>query len=114
MVDMVLHQILPAAMAYSSDLAEAAERKRKAGIRATTEQDIAQRLSARCDTLYQSSEKLHDVLKAVPQDNQEAANYHDTVTIPLMQQIRKDADFLEKLTAKSYWPYPIYSDLLYY
>ena len=114
MVDMTLHQILPAAMAYSSDLAEAAERKGKIGICSTTEQDIALRLSQRCDTLYQNSEKLHEVLKSVPKDNQEAANYHDAVTIPLMQQIRKDADFLEKLTAKSYWPYPTYSDILYY
>ncbi|MBO5322782.1 MAG: glutamine synthetase III [Oscillospiraceae bacterium] len=114
MVDMTLHQILPAALSYSSDLAEAVERKRKANILASTEMNLAQRLSERCDDLYQNCEKLHEVLKAVPKDNQEAANYHDTVTVPLMQQIRKDADFLEKLTAKSYWPYPTYSDLLYY
>ena len=114
MVDMTLHQILPAALSYSSDLAEAAERKRKIGIVSATEEEIAQRLSQRCQTLYQNAEKLHEVLKAVPKDNQEAADYHDTVTLPLMAQIRKDADFLEKLTAKSYWPYPIYSDLMYY
>ena len=114
MVDMTLHQILPAALSYSSDLAKAAERKSKIGIQASTEQDIAQRLSLRCNTLYENCEKLHEVLKAVPKDNQEAANYHDTVTVPLMQLLRKDADFLEKLTAKSYWPYPTYSDILYY
>ena len=114
MVDMTLHQILPAAIAYSSDLAEAADRKGKLGICATTEQDLSQRLSNRCNDLYKNAEKLHDVLKAVPKDDQEAANYHDTVTVPLMQLLRKDADFLEKLTAKSYWPYPIYSDILYY
>ena len=114
MVDMTLHQILPAALNYSSDLAKAAERKGKVGITATTEVDLAKRISAACDSLYQNSERLHEVLKAVPKDNQEAANYHDTVTVPLMQQIRKDADFLEKLTAKSYWPYPTYSDILYY
>ena len=114
MVDMTLHQILPAALSYSSDLAKAAERKGKIGITATTEVDLAKRISAACDSLYQNSERLHEVLKAVPKDNQEAANYHDTVTVPLMQQIRKDADFLEKLTAKSYWPYPTYSDILYY
>ena len=114
MVDMTLHQILPAALSYSSDLAKAAERKGKVGITATTEVDLAKRISAACDSLYQNSERLHEVLKAVPKDNQEAANYHDTVTVPLMQQIRKDADFLEKLTAKSYWPYPTYSDILYY
>ena len=26
----------------------------------------------------------------------------------------EDADLLEKLTAKSYWPYPMYSDILFY
>jgi len=114
MVDMTLHQILPAAMAYSSDLAETVERKRKAGIRCNTELDLSQRLSDKCDSLYENCEKLHEVLQAVPKDNQEAANYHDTVTVPLMQVLRKDADFLEKLTAKSYWPYPTYSDILYY
>jgi glutamine synthetase len=114
MVDMTLHQILPAALAYSSDLAKSVERKSKCGIPANTEQDLAQRISAACDTLYQNSEQLHEVLKSVPKDNQEAANYHHNITLPLMRKLRKDADLLEKLTAKSYWPYPIYSDLLYY
>jgi glutamine synthetase len=76
--------------------------------------DLARRISIACDSLYQNSEQLHEVLKAVPEDNQEAANYHHTVTVPLMRKLRKDADLLEKLTAKSYWPYPTYSDLLYY
>ena len=31
-----------------------------------------------------------------------------------LQQIRAEADKLETLTDKSYWPYPAYSDLLYY
>ena len=114
MVDMTLHQILPAAMRYSSDLAEAVARKQAIGISATTELDLAKRLSDTCDSLYQNSEQLHKVLKAVPKDNQEAADYHSAVTLPLMRKLRKDADLLERLTAQAYWPYPIYSDLLYY
>ena len=31
-----------------------------------------------------------------------------------MQTIRDDADVLEELTDKTYWPYPTYSDLLFY
>ena len=31
-----------------------------------------------------------------------------------MEALRKEADLLEKLTDKAYWPYPIYSDILYY
>ena len=39
--------------------------------------------------------------------------YHDTV-IPGMNALRSEADALEMLTDKSYWPYPTYSDLLFY
>ena len=114
MVDMTLHQILPAALRYSSDLAEAVERKRKAGVSAKTEQSLAQRLSVCCDSLYEKCEALHEALKAVPAGSQEAADYHGKVTVPMMQALRKDADLLEKLTASTYWPYPTYSDILYY
>ncbi len=114
MVDMALHQILPAALRYSSDLAQAIEHKRKAGISSKTEQSLAQRLSVCCDSLYERCEALHEALKSVPSGSQAAAEYHGKVTVPMMQALRKDADLLEKLTAKSYWPYPTYSDLLYY
>ena len=114
MVDMVLHQILPAALAYSSDLAKAVERKSNVGIPAATELSLSQRLSIACDSLYKNCEQLHELLKKVPKDSLKAAQYHSSVIIPLMQLIRKDADLLEKLTAKSYWPYPTYSDILFY
>ncbi len=114
MVDMTLHQILPAGIAYASELAQAIERKRRAGIPAGAEQSLARRLSECCDSLYEKCEALHAALKAVPAGSREAAAYHGRVTVPMMQALRKDADLLEKLTAKSYWPYPTYSDLLYY
>ena len=31
-----------------------------------------------------------------------------------MERMRQDADLLEQLTDKSYWPYPTYADLLFY
>ena len=114
MVDMTLHQILPAALRYSSDLAEAVERKRKAGVPSKAEQALALRLSECCDRLYEKCEALHKALKAVPSGSQAAADYHGRVTVPMMHSLRKDADLLEKLTASSYWPYPTYSDILYY
>ncbi len=114
MVDMALHQILPAALAYSSDLAKAVERKNRIGIGADTETDLARRISDGCEALYTKCEQLHQILKTVPKGSREAAQYHSQVTFPQMQALRKDADLLEKLTAKSYWPYPTYSDLLFY
>ena len=117
MVDMVMHQILPAALSYSSDLAESVNRKHSASagkVTAKVETSLVERISRRCDSLYENSEKLYADLKNVPSDNKEALSYYSEVIVPDMEQVRKDADFLEKLTAKSYWPYPIYSDLLFY
>ena len=117
MVDMVMHQILPAAIRYSSDLAAGINNKREASngeIKAIAETSLTQRISSRCDALYENTEKLYQHLKSVPSDSKTAADYYSDVIIPGMEAIRKDADFLEKLTAKSYWPYPLYSDLLFY
>ena len=114
MVDMVLHQILPAALSYSSDLAKAVERKGKHGISCQAERSLASRISDCCDTLYEKTEKLAADLKAAPQVSKDAAQYYSDVIVTDMADIRKDADLLEKLTAKSYWPYPTYSDMLFY
>ncbi len=117
MVDMVMHQIIPAALRYSSDLAAGINNKREAvgtAIKAATETSLVKRLSECCDNLYEQSEMLYAHLKAVPADSSEAMEYYSDVIIPGMQSVRKYADLLEKLTAKSYWPYPTYSDLLFY
>ena len=117
MVDMVMHQILPAAMRYSSDLACGINQKREATagqIQSAVEVSLVSRISQRCDSLYENSEQLYRDLKNVPSDSRLAMDYYSDVIVPDMQAVRKDADFLEKLTAKSYWPYPTYSDLLFY
>ena len=114
MVDMAMHQILPAAMRYSSDLTESALRKQNAGINTKAELALAARLSSHIDALYAECEKLNADLTAVPEGLQEAANYFRHVINTDMEQLRTEADALESLTAKHYWPYPTYSDLLFY
>ena len=115
MVDMIMHQILPAAIGYSSELAESVNRKRaSSGITAIVESSLVERISRCCDDLYAKSEKLYAYLKAVPTENKEAADYYCDVIVPQMEAVRKNADLLEKLTAKSHWPYPTYSEMLYY
>ncbi len=114
MVDMVLHQILPAGLAYSSDLSESLLRKQRLGLAATSEQDLVSRISQCCDRLYENAELLAQQIKNAPQGTEEATAYYGTTVRATMAAVRKDADLLEKLTAKSYWPYPTYSDILYY
>ena len=114
MVDMSLHQILPAAIRYSSDLTKSVLRKKEIGIPAHAESDLARRLSTAIDSLYEKTEKLAEAVKKIPTGNYDATVYCSEVLVPQMASLRKDADLLEKLTDRSYWPYPIYSDILYY
>ena len=114
MVDMAMHQILPAAIRYSSELTEAALRKQNAGISTKAELDLAKRLSGHIDAVYEECRQLTDDLTRVPENLQEAANYFRNVINADMVRLRGDADALESLTDKTYWPYPTYSDLLFY
>ena len=114
MVDMVLHQILPACINYSSDLAESFLRKKSLGISSVAEDDLAKRISDACDRLYENSKALAACIKQVPEETLSAAQYYDQVVSEKMRVVRKDADLLEQLTAKGYWPYPTYSDILFY
>ena len=117
MVDMVLHQILPAAIRYSSDLSAGLVSKRQVignSNAGKAESSLVLRLTEATDSLYDQTEALHRDIKRVPTDSREAADYYCNVIVPQMNAVRDTADLLEKLTAKSYWPYPLYSDILFY
>ena len=78
------------------------------------EKALVDRLSAACDSLYEKSQDLTEKLAAIPKQTEEAANYMSSIILPAMECLRSDADTLEQLTDKSYWPYPTYSDILFY
>ena len=113
-IDMVRHQILPAAMAYTGSLSKTAAAKQAVGASCKAELGLIRRLSRHTDALYDACEKTCDDLKAVPAESREAADYYHKVIISDMDLMRRHADLLEELTDKSYWPYPSYSDLLFY
>ena len=49
----------------------------------------------------------------MPADPEKAMRYcHDTL-VPDMDKVRASADSLETITAAEYWPFPVYSDLLF-
>ena len=114
MTDMAIHQILPAAMHYTRDLTAGALKKKELGVSCKAETGLIGRLSQGTDRLYAGIGALEDALSRVPNSPEEAASYYHSVVIPAMDALRAEADLLEKLTDKSYWPYPTYSDLLYY
>ena len=112
--DMAMRQILPAVSRYSSDLAARILVKKDLGCECKAEKELLQKLSAGIDALYDRCQVLSDHLKQIPKDSINAANYFADVVIPAMDAVRAEADALELLTDKKYWPFPTYSDLLFY
>ena len=114
MVDMAVHQILPAAMDYTHKLCKGLESKKALGLSCRTETELCRQLSDGCDALYDNVQKLKAALAGVSGNAQKAALYYHDVVVPAMEAVRAEADQLEMLTDKACWPYPTYSDLLYY
>ena len=114
MVDMALHQILPAALRYTKELCSTMSLKKELGVGFRAESDLVQKLSGATDALYDAIQSMNASLASVPGDAESAATYYHSTIVPAMVTLRSYADTLETLTDKSYWPYPTYSDLLFY
>ncbi len=113
-IDMLMHQILPAAMAYTKTLCDGVLAKKQLGVPCKAETDLIRRLTEATDAAYEKCEKLSHDLKSIPETGDASIAYYHDVIVAEMESIRKDADLLEQLTDKKYWPYPTYSDLLFY
>ena len=113
-VDMVLHQILPAAISYTNTLCDTITKKQSVGAPCKAEKALVCTLSNATDALYDFAQQLKEALTKVPSQRSEAVRYYHDVISDLMEKAREQADILEQNTDKSYWPYPTYSDLLFY
>jgi len=115
MSDMVKKQILPAVQAYTAELSTNALNKKALGISALGyETKVLEQLSEYSDALYSAIVALDDAVAAAPHANgEETAKHYSREVLPKMQTVREYADRLETITAKEYWPFPTYSDLLF-
>ena len=113
-IDMIRRQIIPATLKYTEHLANGILAKDRVGVSHHAETQLIRRLSEAADALYDLCEKLDNDLRSVPADTAEAAQYYHNVIVPGMDAARQEADLLESLTDRSFWPYPTYEDLLFY
>ncbi len=114
-IDMVMQQILPAVSRYAGDLCGRIASKKALGLPCRMEQEVAEKLSANTDALYESCLRLQEKLsKAQVAGTEENVRYFRDYIVAEMAVTRQLADTLEQITDKSYWPWPTYSDLLFY
>ena len=113
MVDMIRHQILPAVSRYASDLCQRAASKEGMGVPCKYETATAKEVGKLTDTLLSACDKMEKDLEKVPAGSKKAMDYCHQTIIPDMAKAREAADQLETLTDSKYWPFPVYSDLLF-
>ena len=114
MLLMAEKDILPAAIKYGSELAYGIESKQALGLNVNCELKQASDISEHVNALSVNNEKLKDVLKAQPAEPMKSALNAYKKIVPVMEEERRIVDELELLVDKQSWPYPDYTDLLYY
>lgn len=116
MLDMTKRDILPAALAYSKELAETIRVKSEiGGIDCETEKDLVAKISSLCGCLHKNIEILDQTLIQAKtlEEVYAVAKYYNNEVFEAMQNVRAVADELETMVSAKYWPFPTYSELLF-
>ena len=107
-------EILPACMKFAGATAKAVNAMKTAGVEPYAEAHVLADVAERNAKLYKALEGLRGAVKATCHgDALECAKYEHNVIIPAMAAVREQADELETLVGKEYWPFPTYDDLLF-
>ena len=115
MLDMARQDILPAVSAFAKELCDTATAKNALGVEAVYETETAARVSKLTTevlTEVRTLEKVSDDAEELADVLTRACAYKDNV-LSAMSALRESVDELETLTARKYWPYPNYGDLLF-
>ena len=115
MVDMCRKQILPAAFAFSKQLADAMVSKHTVGVNYDAEKKIADKVSALTSCILAEVEELDEKLIGSKEvtGTEKIARYYRDVVFSAMQSLRAVVDELETITPEAIWPFPTYTDLLF-
>ena len=115
MLDMARQDILPAVSAFAKELCDTATAKNALGVEAVYETETAARVSKLTTevlTEVRTLEKASDDAEELVDVLTRACAYKDNV-LSAMSALRESVGELETLTARKYWPYPNYGDLLF-
>ena len=117
MINMARTEIAPAVGAYLRAVAETAAVKRSVAPRASLgcEAGLIERLSGLVDRMFAAADELEEAVSRLDETTcviERSEKIRDEV-LPAMDALRAPADEAETLTAKTYWPFPTYGDLLF-
>ena len=115
MSDMARKQIVPAAMEYTAAVTQLAVGKQNLNLPAELERKTITQLSEATEQVALATDKLEEVTEqhTKKETQQKEAEYFRDTVIPAMNALRQATDKLETEVGEKYWPFPVYSDLLF-
>ena len=115
MVSMARRQIAPAVETYTVKLLEAASAKKSldAGLDSAYELDLIKELSQLAHEISQRAGQLEEAVGELSGTVEEQGYTVRDVLLKHMKELRMVCDRAETITAKEFWPYPSYGDILF-
>ncbi|MGI6083872.1 MAG: glutamine synthetase III [Acetivibrionales bacterium] len=116
MAEMISRQILPAALYYVKRVADTVSALNSAGADSKSTKSVLDKLVVLTSSLRIDADALNDSIETLDKmtgDSLIKARAYKEMVIPIMEDLRKDADRLENLMDANLWPIPTYGDLLF-
>lgn len=117
MLEMARQDIIPAVCEYIKLLSDetAAKKLVCASVNCSMEENLISTLSDKLSALFENLEELDKEVHTAHNMSgaQKAAEYYHDTVLARMEKVRGIADYMEVYTAKEYWPFPTYGDLLF-
>ena len=117
MIDMAKKQIVPATIKYQTSLAESvnAIKAASSAVDISVQEALMADISVNLKAMYAALAHLEEVTNKAEEmeEGAEQGHYYHDVVFAAMDELRKPADKLEMLVAKSAWPFPSYGDLIF-
>jgi glutamine synthetase len=117
MLSMAKREILPAVISFTKELSESINSVNSTGVdvKATAATKLLSEVVSLTNSLDGNISKLSDAVakSSAIKDAKEQANSYYELVIPAMEAVREDADKLETIVSKDFWPMPTYAELLF-
>lgn len=116
MVEMAKRLIAPSSTRYLQEVLNSMSSQKEFGIASPSQDKLAKKLSALINNLLDKADALEEVIESalgMEEDIAAQAEAYRNLVVPAMAALREEGDSLEKITDKSFWPYPSYEDMLF-
>ncbi|MDX9933753.1 MAG: glutamine synthetase III [Sphaerochaetaceae bacterium] len=116
MIEMIKNNIIGASNRYLIEILSSVQLQKANGLESKQLKVISRMLTECIDKAIVDANLLESLLSEANELDKgvlAAARFFRTKIVPVMKDLRLDGDELEKLTVRSYWPFPTYEDMLF-